>query len=120
MKKFIIAAVFLAVGIGAYLINGSATIDRMNPFIDLENYYTVINTDVESLGKDKGYEYKIKGYDKNGKEKEIIFETSDKIPQGTVYLIITKGKFIHDHTDLDKPEYINKIPEAAKAKLGLK
>ncbi|MCU5428980.1 YxeA family protein [Bacillus cereus] len=120
MKKFIIAAVFLVVGIGTYLINGSATIDRMNPFIDLENYYTVINTEGESLGKDKGYEYTVKGYDKNGKEKEIIFETSSEIPKGTVYHIITRGKSVHDKTDLDKAEYINNIPYAAKTKLGLK
>lgn len=119
MKKIIIVVIFLVVGLGAYLINGSATIDRMNPFIDLEKYYTVINTEGESLGENKGYKYKVKGYNKSGKEKEIILETPSEISQGTVYLIVTRGKYVHDHTGLYEEEHINNIPYAAKTKIGL-
>ena len=42
----------------------------MNPFIDLENHYAIIDNDGKELGGNKGREYTVKAYDKDGKEKK--------------------------------------------------
>ncbi|HHB1767320.1 TPA: YxeA family protein [Bacillus cereus] len=115
MKRFILGALLIIVAGAAYLLNGSATIDRMNPFLDIEHYYAVIDTDGKELGGNKGREYKVKAYDENGKEKEVTIDGVDELPKGSYWYVLTRGKLLHDKLQVTP----DKIPDGAKAKLGL-
>ena len=54
----------------AYLLSGSKLLDQMNQFLDIENHYAIIDNDGKELGGNKGREYTVKAYDKDGKEKK--------------------------------------------------
>ncbi|HDR4602349.1 MULTISPECIES: DUF1093 domain-containing protein [Bacillus] len=95
MKRFIFGAVLVIVAGAAYLLNGSAAIDRMNPFLDIENHYAIIDND--------------------GKEKEVTIDGVDKLQKGSYWHVLTRGNFLHDKVQVT----IDKIPDGAKAKLGL-
>ncbi|NMF06027.1 YxeA family protein [Clostridium beijerinckii] len=122
MKKVIIPFIILAIGVGGFLMSGSMIADRMNPFISSDNYYTVVKTDGKYLGKDKihteddCYEYEFTGYSNEGKEQKIIINAPKSLRHDAYLLINSKGKNgkYYEEVQLDK------IPEAAKAKLGLK
>ncbi|MGE7861640.1 YxeA family protein [Bacillus mobilis] len=115
MKRFIFGSL-LVIGAGAaYLLNGSAAIDRMNPFIDLENHYAIIDSNGKELGGNKGREYKVKAYNEKGESKEVIIDDVDELPKGSYWHVITRGKFLHDKVQVTT----DKIPDGAKAKLGL-
>ncbi|MED1411813.1 MULTISPECIES: YxeA family protein [Bacillus] len=115
MKRFILASVFIIVAGAAYLLNGSAAIDRMNPFIDLEHHYAIIDTDGKNLGGNKGYEYEVKAYNEKGESKEVTIDEVDELPKGSYWYVITRGKFLHDKVQVTT----DMIPDGAKAKLGL-
>ncbi|MEF7556395.1 YxeA family protein [Bacillus thuringiensis] len=115
MKRFIFGAMIVIVAGAAYLLNGSAAIDRMNPFLDIENHYAIIDNDGKELGGNKGREYTVKAYDKDGKEKEVTIDGVDKLQKGSYWHVLTRGNFLHDKVQVT----IDKIPDGAKAKLGL-
>ncbi|CUB51860.1 hypothetical protein BN2127_JRS10_01379 [Bacillus subtilis] len=115
MKRFIFGAVLVIVAGAAYLLNGSAAIDRMNPFIDLENHYAIIDNDGKELGGNKGREYTVKAYDKDGKEKEVTIDGVGELQKGSYWYVLTRGKVLHDKVQVT----IDKISDSAKAKLGL-
>ncbi|MDA1855081.1 YxeA family protein [Bacillus cereus] len=115
MKRFIFGAMIVIVAGAAYLLNGSAAIDRMNPFIDLENHYAIIDNDGKELGGNKGREYIVKAYDEKGEPKEVTISEVDELPKGSYWHVITRGKFLHDKVQVT----IDKIPDGAKVKLGL-
>lgn len=70
MKRFIFGAMIVIVAGAAYLLSGSKLLDQMNPFLDIENHYAIIDNDGKELGGNKGREYTVKAYDKDGKEKK--------------------------------------------------
>ncbi|MBG9578106.1 IscU protein [Bacillus thuringiensis] len=115
MKRFIFGAVLVIVAGAAYLLNGSAAIDRMNPFIDLENHYAIIDNDGKELGGNKGREYTVKAYDKDEKEKEVTIDGVGELQKGSYWHVLTRGKVLHDKVQVT----IDKISDSAKAKLGL-
>ncbi|MGE7883107.1 YxeA family protein [Bacillus sp. NPDC094077] len=115
MKRIIFGSLLVIVAGAAYLLNGNATIDRMNPFLDLEYRYAVIDKDGNNLDGNKRHEYTMKTYDKDGNEKEITINGIDTLPKGSYWQVITKGKFLHDKVQIE----IDTIPEGAKVKLGL-
>ncbi|MGY1464516.1 YxeA family protein [Bacillus toyonensis] len=115
MKRFILGSLLVIVAGAAYLLNGSATIDRMNPFLDLEYRYAVIDNDGKELDGNKGREYTVKAYDEKGEVKEVTINGVDELPKGSYWHVITRGKFLHDKVQID----VDKIPDGAKAKLGL-
>ncbi|MED0873867.1 YxeA family protein [Bacillus mobilis] len=115
MKRFIFGSLLVIVAGATYLLNGSAVIDRMNPFIDLENHYAIIDSNGKELGGDKGREYKVKAYNEKGESKEVIIDEVDELPKGSYWHVITRGKFLHDKVQVTT----DKIPDGAKAKLGL-
>ncbi|MED0947424.1 YxeA family protein [Bacillus mobilis] len=115
MKRFIFGSLLVIVAGATYLLNGSAAIDRMNPFIDLENHYAIIDSNGKELGGEKGREYKVKAYNEKGEEKEVIIDEVDELPKGSYWHVITRGKFLHDKVQVTT----DKIPDGAKAKLGL-
>ena len=68
MKRFILGSLLVIIAGAAYLLNGSATVDSMNPF-QLEYRYAVIDNDGKDLGGNKGRAYTVNTYDKDGNEK---------------------------------------------------
>ena len=68
MKKIYTWALLVIVAGAAYL-NGSKLLDQMNPFLDIENHYAIIDTDGKELGGNRGREYTVKAYDQDGKER---------------------------------------------------
>ncbi len=49
MKRFILGSLLVIIAGAAYLLNGSATVDSMNPFLKLEYRYAVIDNDGKDL-----------------------------------------------------------------------
>ncbi len=88
---------------------------EINPFIDLENHYAIIDNDGKELGGNKGREYTVKAYDEKGESKEVTISEVDELPKGSYWHIIPSGKFLHDKVQVT----IDKIPDGAKVKLGL-
>ncbi|PKJ57534.1 YxeA family protein [Bacillus sp. SN10] len=115
MKRFMFGAMIVIVAGAAYLLNGSAAVDRMNPFLDLEYRYAIIDTDGKELSGNQGREYIVKAYDEKGGEKEVTINGVDELPKGSYWHVITRGNFLHDKVQVT----IDKIPDGAKAKLGL-
>ncbi|AUD23009.1 YxeA family protein [Bacillus cereus group sp. BC251] len=115
MKRFIFGAMIVIVAGAAYLLSGSATVDSMNPFLKLEYRYAVIDNDGKELGGNKGREYTVKAYDKDGKEKEVTIDGVGELQKGSYWHVLTRGKVLHDKVQVT----IDKIPDGAKAKLGL-
>lgn len=122
MKKFIIVFIILIIGAGVFLMSGSMIADRMNPFASTDNYYTIVKTEGKYLGKDKihkeedCYEYEFTGYSSEGKEQKIIINAPKKLRQGAYLSVTSKGKNGKYYEEVQA----DKIPVAAKAKLGLK
>ncbi|EEL85660.1 IscU protein [Bacillus cereus] len=115
MKRFILASLLVIIAGAVYLLNGSAKLDQMNPFLDIEHHYAIIDNAGKELGGNKGREYKVKAYDENGKEKEVTIDEVDELPKGSYWHVLTRGKFLHDKVQVTT----DKIPDGAKAKLGL-
>lgn len=115
MKRFIFGSLLVIVAGVAYLLKGNAVIDRMNPFIDLENHYAIIDNDGKELGGNKDHEYTVKAYDEKGVAKEITISEVEELPKGSYWHVITRGKFLHDKVQIE----VDKIPDGAKKKLGL-
>ncbi|WP_439874382.1 YxeA family protein [Bacillus mycoides] len=115
MKRFIFGSLLVIVAGAAYLLNGSKLLDQMNPFLDIENHYAIIDIDGKELGGNKSREYTVKAYDQDGKEKEVTINGVDELPKGSYWHVLTSGKFLHDKVQVT----IDKIPDGAKAKLGL-
>ncbi|MBW3492176.1 YxeA family protein [Bacillus sp. FDAARGOS_1420] len=115
MKRFIFGSLLVIVAGAIYLLNGSAKLDQMNPFLDIEDHYAIIDNDGKELGGNKGREYKVKAYAENGKEKEVTINGVDELLKGSYWHVLTSGKFLHDKVQVTT----DKIPDGAKAKLGL-
>ncbi|SHI01078.1 YxeA family protein [Clostridium intestinale] len=122
MKKIIIPFIILAVGVGIFLMSGSMTVDRINPFISTDKYYTVIKEDGKYLGKDKVrpedecYEHEFIGYNNEGKEQKIIINAAKKLRHGAYLLIDSKGKNGKYYEEVQPDQ----IPAAIKEKLDSK
>lgn len=115
MKRFILGSLLVIVAGAAYLLNGSKLLDQMNPFLDIENHYAIIDTNGKELGGNKGREYTVKAYDKDGKEKEVTIDGVGELQIGSYWHVLTRGQFLHDKVQVT----IDKIPNGAKEKLGL-
>ncbi|HGH7172587.1 TPA: YxeA family protein [Bacillus wiedmannii] len=115
MKRFIFGSLLVIVAGAAYLLNGSAAIDRVNPFIDLENHYAIIDTDGKEFGGNKGFEYTVTAYDENGDKKEVTIDGVGELQKDSYWHVLTRGKILHDKVQVT----IDKIPDGAKTKLGL-
>ncbi|HDR7912241.1 TPA: YxeA family protein [Bacillus wiedmannii] len=115
MKRFIFGSLLVIVAGATYLLNGSAGIDRMNPFLDIEHHYAIIDNDGKEFDGNKGREYKVKAYDENGKKKDVTIEGVDELPKDSYWHVLTRGKFLYDKVQVTT----DKIPDGAKAKLGL-
>lgn len=115
MKRFIFGAMIVIVAGAAYLLSGSKLLDQMNPFLDIENHYAIIDNGGKELGGNKGREYIVKAYDEKGEPKEVTISEVDELPKGSYWHVITRGKFLHDKVQVT----IDKIPDGAKVKLGL-
>ncbi|MEN1936811.1 YxeA family protein [Paenibacillus sp. 102] len=122
MKKFIVIALLLIVGIGAFLMKGGVMVDRLNPLVKMDDYYTVVKADGKHLGKDsiredsESYEYNFKGFDSNGKEQDITINVTKKLRHGAYLKVTAKGQNGKSWMEVQP----NEIPDAAKAKLELK
>lgn len=122
MKKVISLFIILVVGAGVFLISGSMTADRINPFISTDEYYTVVKEDGKYLGKDKVrpeddcYEYKFIGYNNEGKEQKIIINAPKNLRHDVYLLIYAKGKNGKYYEEVQKDQ----IPMAVKEKLEIK
>ncbi len=122
MKKVISLFIILVVGAGVFLISGSMTADRINPFISTDEYYTVVKEDGKYLGKDKVrpeddcYEYKFIGYNNEGKEQKIIINAPKNLRHDAYLLIYAKGKNGKYYEEVQKDQ----IPMAVKEKLEIK
>ena len=115
MKRIIFGSLVVIIAGAAYLLNGSAKVDSMNPFLKLEYRYAVIDNDGKDLGGNKGRAYTVNTYDKDGNEKEITIGGVDTLPKGSYWHVITRGKSVHDKVQIEEEI----IPEGAKVKLGL-
>ncbi|HDR6311053.1 TPA: YxeA family protein [Bacillus cereus] len=115
MKRFIFGSLLVIVAGAAYLLNGSTVIARMNPFLDLEYRYAVIDNDGKEIGSNKGRKYEVNAYDEKGELKKVIIYEVDELSKGSYWHVITRGKFLHDKVQVTT----DKIPDGAKAKLGL-
>ena len=93
MKRFIFGSLLVIVVGAAYLLNGSAGIDRMNPFLDIEHHYAIIDNDGKEVDGNKGREYKVKAYDENGKEKEVTIDEVDELPKDSYWLCLREVSF---------------------------
>ncbi|MFT4497680.1 YxeA family protein [Bacillus cereus] len=122
MKKFIIITALFIVGLGAFLLKGGAMVDRINPLVEMDDYYTVVKTDGEHLGQDsvrtdkESYEYKFKGYNSDGKEQDITITVTKKLRHDAYLKVTAKGENGKSWIEVQA----NEIPAPAKTKLGLK
>lgn len=107
MKRFILGALLVIVAGAAYLLNGSKLLDQMNPFLDIENHYAIIDTDGKELVGNRGREYTVKAYNQDGKEKEVTIDGVDELPKGSYWHVLTRGKFLYDKVKVT----IDKIPD---------
>ena len=116
MKKIIVITVLLCIGMGAFLFKGGVMVDRLNPLVKIDDYYTVVKSDDKHSGKNsESFEYKFKGYNKDGKEQDITIEVSKKLRQGAYLKVISKGENGKSWAEVQP----NDIPNSAKSKLGL-
>lgn len=122
MKKFVIITTLFFIGAGAFLFKGGVRIDRINPLVKIDDYYTVVKNDGKHLGKDpilkdsESYEYEFLGYNSDGKGQNITINVTKK-PRHDTYLKITAKGANGKYWIEVQP---NEIPNAAKSKLGLK
>ncbi|MEJ9256052.1 YxeA family protein [Bacillus wiedmannii] len=122
MKKFIIIAALFVVGLGAFLFKGGATVDKFNPLVKKDDYYTVVKSDGKHLGKDpirensESYEYNLKGYNKDGKEQDITITVTKNLRHDAYLKVTAKGANGKSWMEVQP----NEIPASAKTKLGLK
>lgn len=65
----------------------------MNPFIDLENHYAIIDNDGKELGGNKGREYTVKAYDKDGKEKEVTIDGVGELQKVRIGMCLQEERF---------------------------
>ncbi|CAM4152067.1 IscU protein [Bacillus albus] len=96
MKRFIFGSLLVIVAGAAYLLKGSTGMDRMNPFLDIEHHYAIIDNDGKELVGNKDREYKVKAYDEKGKEKEVTIDGVDELPKGSYWHVLTRGKFLYE------------------------
>ena len=122
MKKFIIIAALFCVGLGSFLFKDGVMIDRINPLVKMDYYYTVVKTDGKHLDKDsllegsETYEHKFTGYNEDGEEQDITINVTKKLRHDAYLKVTAKGTNGKSWVEVQPHE----IPEAAKAKLGLK
>ena len=87
--------------------------------IHKELYYTKIdNTKIEQLSTtdDMKYQYTLKAYNKNGKEKEVKFKTSRELREGAyLELDFMQMRGVINWREVEE----NKLPEDVKTKLDV-
>ncbi|MED2036383.1 YxeA family protein [Bacillus wiedmannii] len=115
MKRFIFGSLLVIVAGVTYLLNGSKLLNQMNPFLDIEHHYAIIDNNGKELDGNKGREYKVKAYDENGKKKDVTIDEVDELPKDSYWHVLTRGKFLYDKVQVT----LDKIPDGAKVKLGL-
>lgn len=122
MKKVLLgfaAVIIIVLAGGSHLLNSS-----YERIMDGDKYYVKITTDGQRIdGKDDAgrdytdYAYDLKGYDKNGTEKELKFNGNKTRPlRKNAYLKITwnKEKGVTMYEEVKKDE----LPDKAEEKLG--
>ncbi|MCH1626430.1 YxeA family protein [Ferdinandcohnia quinoae] len=120
MKKAIAVVILILVGIGAFLIKGGVIIDRINPFVKVDEYYTIVDTKGKHLGKDsirknkESYEYQFIGYNVEGKKQEVTIKVTKDLRIGAYLKITAKGQNGKSWTEVQPDE----IPEKVKKKLS--
>ena len=121
MKKLIFVAIALTFCIGAYSMSRGPFLDRINPFLKIDTYYTIVKTDGKDLGADRvkkedpSYQYVFTGYNSEGKEQKIIINITKKLRQGAYLEVNSKGESGKNWGEVQPDE----IPKAAKVKLGI-
>lgn len=94
--------------------------DRLNPFVEMDNYYTVVDSDGEYLGEDnirKGedsYQYQFTGYNKSGTKQDITINVTKELKQGAYLNVTAKGANGKTWFEVQADE----VPEAAMEHLN--
>lgn len=88
-------------------------------FINKSLYYTKIdNTKIEQISNsdDMKYQYTLKAYDKNGKEKEMQFKTSRELREGAYLELETMSiRGVVNWKEVKESE----LPDKVKTKIGI-
>lgn len=117
MKKGIMAvAVVLIVLVGFVVFIQNVNLNR----IGAEQYYVQINQDGKRVEEklDNGekvvnYEYDMKGFDSNGKEKSLTFTAFKELRKEAYLRIYVKGDKVSSYQEVQ----VGELPEQAKRKL---
>lgn len=121
MKKFIIIIALFVTATGAFLLKGGVMVDRLNPLVKMDDYYTVVKEDGKHLGKDnirensEKYEHNFTGYNTDGKKQDITIHVTKDLRQGAYLKVTAKGQNGKSWMEVQPEE----IPAAAKKELGL-
>lgn len=126
MKKAIIIITsfgligLIIMGILLFTINNPVIKDRINPFIEMNEYYTVVDTEGKHLGKDKiredkeTYQYEFTAYNESGKKQNITINVTKKLREGAYLEVIAKGHNGKSWAEVKESE----IPQQAQEKLN--
>lgn len=109
LPVIIAVIIVIALAVGAYY----------SLFVHKDQYYTQIdNTKIEEVSgtDDMKYEYTLKAYNKNGKEKEIKFKTSRELREGAyLELDVMQMRGVINWREVQQ----NELPEDVKIAMNI-
>lgn len=120
-KSMIFFAVLGLIIIGSLLFSmkDSVVMDRINPFLEIEEYYTTVDAEGKYLGKDSiredkdSYQYEFTAYNASGKKQPITIKVTKQLREGAFLQILAKGQNGKSWMEVQE----NEIPEKTKEKL---
>ncbi|GGE67828.1 YxeA family protein [Priestia taiwanensis] len=84
--------------------------DRVNPFIDMDEYYVLLKEDGKKLDE-KQWEYELTGYNKDGDKQEFVLLTSRDLRKDAYLKVFVKGRNGKSFVEVQE----NEVPEKALA-----
>ncbi|GIP56208.1 YxeA family protein [Paenibacillus woosongensis] len=117
MKKGIIALVVVMIVLVGFVVSSQyVNLNRLGA----QQYYVQITQDGKKMeeklnngGKEVYYEYSMKGFDSNGKEKKLTFRAFKELRKEAYLRIYVKGDGVSSYQEVQAAE----LPEGAKRKL---
>lgn len=112
MKKIIgVLLVFIVLIIGFFTIVPKEDRDHINPLVPKEEVYVKINE--EGTPKGGRYEYTLTGYNEDGEEKEITFDSGKVLKENAFLKVTVKGTFVEEWEEVQ----VGDLPEKVETRL---
>ncbi|WP_026558827.1 YxeA family protein [Bacillus sp. J37] len=113
MKKFVGVLLLLVVLlVGFFTVVPKEDRDHINPLVPKEDVYVQINED--AVPKGGRYEYTLTGYNEEGEEKEITFDSGKILKENAFLKVTVKGAFVEEWEEVQ----VEDLPEKVETKLN--